>query len=81
MGCRTAAPREELVRFAGVDGRVVPDPAARLPGRGAWLHPDRACFEQAVARRAFQRAFRGRVEIHPDTVDFIDTWQRSASTS
>ena len=30
-----------LVRFANVDGCAVPDPRASLPGRGAWLHPDR----------------------------------------
>jgi predicted RNA-binding protein YlxR (DUF448 family) len=29
-------------------------------GRGAWLHDDRACLEQAVRRRALQRAFRGK---------------------
>ena len=70
-----------LVRFATVEGRVVVDPAARLPGRGAWLHPTQQCFEAAVARRAFDRAFRAPVEVPPDTVDLVGTWQRSASTS
>ncbi|MDP9293819.1 MAG: YlxR family protein [Actinomycetota bacterium] len=64
-----------------MDGAVVPDPAAALPGRGAWLHEARECWEQAVARRAFHRAFRGPVGIPKDTVDLIDTWPRSASTS
>ncbi|GAB3847547.1 hypothetical protein GCM10028800_14480 [Nesterenkonia populi] len=38
-----------------------PDPARRMPGRGAWLHPDRKCFEAALKRRAFNRAFRTAV--------------------
>lgn len=37
---------------------LVPDPAGRLPGRGAWIHPSAACLEQAERRRAFGRALR-----------------------
>jgi predicted RNA-binding protein YlxR (DUF448 family) len=81
VGCREAAPQSELVRFATVDGRVVPDPAKHLPGRGAWLHPSPSCLERALARRAFNRAFRRPVQVDPDTVDLSHTWQRSASTS
>ncbi|WP_258934877.1 YlxR family protein [Nesterenkonia pannonica] len=35
-----------------------PDPARRMPGRGAWLHLSRECFDSALKRRAFSRAFR-----------------------
>lgn len=45
----------------GEDGgpvALVPDPAHRMPGRGAWLHPTSDCFEQAVRRKAFVRALR-----------------------
>jgi len=34
------------------------DPGRRLPGRGAHLHPDPACFALAERRRAFGRALR-----------------------
>jgi predicted RNA-binding protein YlxR (DUF448 family) len=43
------------------EGRVVVDAAARLPGRGAWLHPATACLETAISRKAFGRAFRTSV--------------------
>jgi predicted RNA-binding protein YlxR (DUF448 family) len=43
------------------DGRVVVDAAARLPGRGAWVHPDMGCIENAVKRKAFGRALRTTV--------------------
>jgi predicted RNA-binding protein YlxR (DUF448 family) len=46
------------VRVIARDGRVAVDAAARLPGRGAWLHPDPGCVEQAIRRRAFGRALR-----------------------
>jgi predicted RNA-binding protein YlxR (DUF448 family) len=37
---------------------VLPDERHRLPGRGAWLHPETECLELAVRRRAFGRALR-----------------------
>jgi predicted RNA-binding protein YlxR (DUF448 family) len=37
---------------------IVPDAAARLPGRGAYLHPSLECLERAQRRRAFSRALR-----------------------
>lgn len=38
--------------------RLVPDPARKLPGRGAHVHPVPECLEQARRRRAFKRALR-----------------------
>jgi predicted RNA-binding protein YlxR (DUF448 family) len=37
---------------------LVPDPRARLAGRGAWLHPVAGCLDLAVRRRALPRALR-----------------------
>ncbi|KQT00979.1 nucleic-acid-binding protein [Cellulomonas sp. Leaf395] len=34
------------------------DVGRRMPGRGAWLHPDPGCLEKAERRRAFGRALR-----------------------
>ena len=48
----------ELLRVVVVDRAVVPDTRRRLPGRGAWLHPDPDCLRNAEKRRAFPRAFR-----------------------
>ena len=66
VGCRKRAATTELLRVVVADARggpgdvrvVVPDPARRLPGRGASLHPDPACFALAERRRAFGRALR-----------------------
>ena len=62
VGCRNRAPADSLLRFVAAeteDGlRLLPDPKRRLPGRGAHLHPDPACFAQAERRRAFGRALR-----------------------
>lgn len=63
VGCRRTDSWSVLVRVVAVTDdpgapRVVPDPRHRLPGRGAWLHPDTDCLERAVRRRAFVRALR-----------------------
>jgi predicted RNA-binding protein YlxR (DUF448 family) len=51
-----------LLRFVAVRAgdhlTLQPDPNRRLPGRGAHLHPDSACFALAERRRAFGRALR-----------------------
>ncbi|MFI7544625.1 YlxR family protein [Actinoplanes sp. NPDC049599] len=62
VGCRSRVPASDLLRFVAVGAgghlRLQPDPGRRLPGRGAHVHPDPACFAQAERRRAFGRALR-----------------------
>ncbi len=65
VGCRRRATKNDLLRVIARDLgsglEVVPDPAGRAVGRGAYLHPDAGCLDQAVRRRAFTRALRVRV--------------------
>ncbi|MEA5454587.1 YlxR family protein [Sinomonas sp. JGH33] len=80
IGCRRTAPRAELLRLVRDPEdaqRVVVDPRRRLPGRGAWLHPDRACLTQAVKRRAFQRALRGAAD-HEAVDAFVSSTARAS---
>ncbi|WP_184942464.1 YlxR family protein [Kitasatospora kifunensis] len=58
VGCRKRAAKHELLRITVVEGVCAPDPRGSLPGRGAYLHPEPACLDLAVRRRAFPRAFR-----------------------
>src|SRR5215831_6483071 len=58
VGCRNRAAKSDLLRVVGRGDEVVPDPQARLPGRGAYVHPSQTCFEQAQRRRGFSRALR-----------------------
>ncbi len=46
------------MRIALVDGVAVVDEARRLPGRGAWIHPDPDCRRLAATRRSIGRALR-----------------------
>ena len=66
IGCRSRDTKRELLRVvAGTDVReqerssfVVPDPSGTAPGRGAHLHPTRACLALAERKKAFTRALR-----------------------
>lgn len=60
IGCRQRAWTGELLRLVADHEHhsVRVDVDRRLPGRGAHLHPTLACWEHAVRRRAFVRAFR-----------------------
>ncbi|MGQ0483450.1 MAG: YlxR family protein [Pseudonocardia sp.] len=58
VGCRSRAPATGLLRVVVVRGVLAPDPRRRLPGRGAWLHPDPDCLGRAQRRGAFPRALR-----------------------
>jgi predicted RNA-binding protein YlxR (DUF448 family) len=61
IGCGRKAPQGQLLRFAAVDGQLVP--GAGMPGRGAYTCRRLACFERAVSRRAFNRTLRKTVRI------------------
>lgn len=59
MGCRIKGGKEGFARIVRrPDGTVSVDPSGRVPGRGAYLHPDPACLRLAFRRGAVARALR-----------------------
>lgn len=59
--CRGEADRDDLVRIVlAPDGRPLIDYRGRLPGRGAWLHPTRACLA-GLDNRALSRTFKAKL--------------------
>ena len=66
---RRARPRGELLRFVrDPQGRVVFDLKGDLPGRGAWVTPERAALEEAAGRNLFARAFKAQTAVDADLV-------------
>jgi uncharacterized protein len=61
VGCREEEGKRGLVRLVRAGGVVRADPSGRAPGRGAYLHPDQACLDQARRRHALERALKARV--------------------
>src|SRR5579871_57825 len=70
---RRVLPEEELLRFV-VDpqGAVVPDVAARLPGRGMWVSANRGMLERAIAKGHFSRAAKASVTVTAELVNRVE---------
>jgi uncharacterized protein len=69
VGCRTRAPKDELVRLAlpslglapdmlGGLPEIAVDLSGKLPGRGVHLHPSRACATAAIKRGGLAQALK-----------------------
>jgi predicted RNA-binding protein YlxR (DUF448 family) len=62
VACRQEAGKRALVRLVRTpEGGVGLDLGGGLPGRGAYLHRDPACIDQARRRRALERALKAAV--------------------
>ncbi|MBN9508317.1 MAG: RNA-binding protein [Alphaproteobacteria bacterium] len=69
---RARLPKEAMIRFVvAPDGRIVPDLAARLPGRGIWLSARGDVIETARTRGAFAKAARAPVQVPADLLDML----------
>ncbi len=65
--------QDDLIRFAlSPANEVVPDIAARLPGRGAWVLNSRDILTSAIARKAFDRAWRRKVDVPENLIKIVD---------
>ncbi|MBE3596054.1 MAG: YlxR family protein [Hydrogenibacillus sp.] len=68
VACGNQRPKRELVRVVRTpEGEIVLDPTGRKNGRGAYVCPERNCFEVAIKKKQFQRALE--VEFTPEIVE------------
>ncbi|MFO0560506.1 MAG: DUF448 domain-containing protein [Polyangiales bacterium] len=62
VACRAVVDRAELVRLIeGPDGQIAVDAKGSNGGRGAWVHPSRACIATAAKRHAAERSLKVNV--------------------
>jgi predicted RNA-binding protein YlxR (DUF448 family) len=70
---REVMPEERLIRFVvGPDGAVIPDLAAKLPGRGVWVEAKRSAVETAVKKSLFARSAGRAASAPPDLADRVE---------
>ena len=66
IGCREVGGKRGFVRIVRTaEGRIVVETRERLNGRGAYLHRQRACWEQALGGGTIGHALR----MSPDADD------------
>ncbi|MGB9723221.1 MAG: RNase P modulator RnpM [Chloroflexia bacterium] len=76
VACRRREAKRGLIRVVRTpEGQVEVDPTGRKPGRGAYLCPHPACWEEALKRRALNRALR--VVLTSEEVERLRQYARS----
>ena len=59
IACREMKQKSELIRIVkSPKGVVTPDLTTKMPGRGAYICKNKACFERAEKSNAIARAFK-----------------------
>lgn len=48
VGCREVLPKRTMIRVVRTPAGVQIDPTGKLPGRGAYLHDRRECWERGL---------------------------------
>lgn len=58
IACRGVAGKRSLMRLVRTADGVVVDPTGKLAGRGAYLHPDRRCWQAVLRGNRLEQALR-----------------------
>ena len=69
ISCRSKRSKKELIRLiVDEQGLVVRDKSGTGKGRGAYICPGRICWDNAVKKHCFNRAFRCNIPVvfHPE---------------
>ena len=61
IACREVNEKRSLVRIVKSPDGVRVDPSGRLPGRGAYLHESKECWEKALKRGALARSLKTEI--------------------
>lgn len=57
VACGTVTIKRSLVRIVrGPEGEVRVDPTGKAPGRGAYLHASRLCWDTGVKKKRLERS-------------------------
>lgn len=76
LGCRRSVSKDSLLRFVAQDGRLVADREGTLPGRGAYVHPNRECVSSSLRRKAWSAGLKvpGGLDVRE-----VEDWEATAS--
>lgn len=63
LGCREKKDKAALIRVVRKpDKTIVLDRTGKIPGRGAYICPDKACFNKAIKSKALNRALQADIQ-------------------
>ena len=71
VGCRQVLPKRSLIRIVRTSEGVRIDPTGKVPGRGAYLHDQRSCWNEGL-RGSLAKALR--TELSSSDRKLLDTY-------
>jgi predicted RNA-binding protein YlxR (DUF448 family) len=74
IGCRKVLPKRSLIRIVNGPDGVKIDPTGKAPGRGAYLHNSRSCWENAIPG-SLARALR--TELTDETIEELSLYMKN----
>ncbi len=76
VACRQVRPKKELIRIIrSPSGVIEVDETGKKSGRGAYLCPNRACWEMALTKRSLEHALKTEITVEEKG----SLWQHSRS--
>jgi predicted RNA-binding protein YlxR (DUF448 family) len=73
VGCGTTGAKRSFVRIVrGPDGTVQIDDTGKKPGRGAYLHSDANCWNQALKKKRLEYSLK--VSLSPHDVAALEAF-------
>lgn len=76
VGCRTVLPKRSLIRIVRTSEGTQVDLSGKLPGRGAYLHDRRSCWERGL-RGALSHALK--TELTPADRERLEAFAKALS--
>ena len=73
VACREVNDKRSLIRLVRTEEGVRVDQTGRLPGRGAYLHDDKECWEKALSKGILARALK--TEIRPEDMEALQAFK------
>ena len=77
VACREVNEKRSLIRLVRTPDGVVIDTTGRLPGRGAYLHDSKECWEKALKRGVLARSLK--TEISQENMEILQTYMEKLS--
>jgi len=78
IGCREVGGKRQLVRLVRTpEGTVEVDETGKRPGRGAYLHRQRSCWQMALQKHFLERALRLEMPLTEQNLDALEAFAQT----
>lgn len=79
VGCREVLSKKEMIRVVRTPDGVRIDPTGKLPGRGAYLHKRKSCWQHALSRGSLAKSLK--VELSEESRNLLSAYMDQLSDS